>query len=401
MARTISDSNPATKGSLPYRLLRGIWRRTVRPLLSAGNWFVQMYDNRGGREATRSRRIAAQADAVLKRLKQLKTTHPGRKLVGILLTEHFGDIVACEPVVPWLRTRHAGDLIVWITRPVYAGLLKEHPLLDAVVEADSISACGVIIRSGVLDRVVDLHLHRKPCTDFGGEHKKEWGNPGVDTENYYHQGTLLEAMSIGAGLPPLDGQPFLSLPPGETGKVGGLNLPPLFIAIHAISNEVSRNWNPERWNQLAAQITSRFGLPVVEIGFVPVLSDQDNDIPSRNNSMESLRLNLCGRLSLVETAEVIRRAAYFIGVDSGPAHLANAFKIPSVILTGQYRDFKHYMPYTGYLRDHAGEMVIQWDDPAAGIPVDEVLRRFEAVRGLFPANNAAPQTTPGLTGQQD
>src|SRR5206468_5763828 len=135
-----------------------------------------------------------------------KAQHRGQKLCGILLTEHFGDIVACEPVIPWLKDQHPDDFVVWLTRPAYAGLLKQHPLLDAVEEVGSISVCGAVVRSGVLDRVVDLHLHRKPCTLFGRSHMKSWGRPEIDTENYFHHGTLLEVMSFGAGLPRLDGQ---------------------------------------------------------------------------------------------------------------------------------------------------------------------------------------------------
>ena len=56
---------------------------------------------------------------------------------------------------------------------------------------------------------------------------------------------------------------------------------------------------------------------------------------------------MAGMLSILETAEVIRRAELFVGIDSGPAHLANAVATPGVILIGQYNAFKRFMPYSG------------------------------------------------------
>ena len=52
--------------------------------------------------------------------------------------------------------------------------------------------------------------------------------------------------------------------------------------------------------------------------------------------------------AVAESAEIIRRAALFIGIDSGPAHLADAVKTPGVILLGRYLTWDYYMPYTGF-----------------------------------------------------
>src|SRR5207247_11449849 len=75
--------------------------------------------------ASLNREIAAQARPTLEKLKSLKAQHRGQKLCGILLTEHFGDIVACEPVIPWLKDQHTDDFVVWLTRPAYSGLLNQ------------------------------------------------------------------------------------------------------------------------------------------------------------------------------------------------------------------------------------------------------------------------------------
>jgi heptosyltransferase III len=102
--------------------------------------------------------------------------------------------------------------------------------------------------------------------------------------------------------------------------------------------------------------------------------------------------DLCGRLLLLETAEVIRRAALFVGIDSGPAHLANAVGTPGVLLLGQYRTFGRYMPFSGGYADGSRATVLHADGPAATLTVDEV---FDAVmrRLRSPARPAVPAET--------
>src|SRR3990167_5361090 len=48
------------------------------------------------------------------------------------------------------------------------------------------------------------------------------------------------------------------------------------------------------------------------------------------------KINLCGKLSVRETAAVIECAQLFIGHDSGPMHLASAVKTPSVAIFSRH-----------------------------------------------------------------
>ncbi len=93
-------------------------------------------------------------------------------------------------------------------------------------------------------------------------------------------------------------------------------------------------------------------------------------------------LNLCGRLSILETAEVIRRSALFIGIDSGPAHLANAVGTPGVILLGDFLGFRRYMPYSGGYKNGTNGRIVYADRTVRNIPADAVLREISHwVRG--------------------
>jgi heptosyltransferase III len=70
---------------------------------------------------------------------------------------------------------------------------------------------------------------------------------------------------------------------------------------------------------------------------------------------------------------VIRRAAVFVGVDSGPAHLANAVGTYGIILLGHYRAYTRYMPYSGAYGDGRNARVLHNDGPASALPVARVL----------------------------
>ena len=60
----------------------------------------------------------------------MRITSISKPVVGILLAEHLGDIVAAEPIIAALRNKHPKARIVWIVKDLYQGLLENHPQID-------------------------------------------------------------------------------------------------------------------------------------------------------------------------------------------------------------------------------------------------------------------------------
>src|SRR5690606_26937399 len=128
-----------------------------------------------------------------------------------------------------------------------------------------------------------------------------------------------------ANLPlPSDQQPQLYIQDEHRQMVDSLNLPDNYIVFHGKSNYHEKDWPAENWQKLIHWLTETRGYQVVEIGLESVIPD----FKSANYR------SLCGRLSILETAEVIKRGKYFIGLDSGPSHLANATGTFGFILMG-------------------------------------------------------------------
>lgn len=167
----------------------------------------------------------------------------------------------------------------------------------------------------------------------------------ITLANYYNNGALLEAFSQGAGLPKLSGHPTFRIPRETKAEVDALALPSNFISIHCESIEAKRNWPVHLWNELLDELLKTHN--VIEIGSKPILCKENPRF-----------FSFAGRLSILESAEVIRRSKLFVGIDSGPAHLANAVKTKGVLILGKYNDFKNYLPYTGFYANPKNGLIV-------------------------------------------
>jgi heptosyltransferase III len=337
-------------------------------LLAAENFLRRI-----GSHARRRRerwRLRDKVRASAARLREIRSAlRPDQRLVCIGMIENLGDIVACEPVARHLRREYPAAHLLWIVREPFRGLVECHPALDGILVVSCLAEYSRLLARTEGVEFIDLHIHHRVCGKFGDVHRKLNGDPSIDPSNYFNHGALLEAFSRSAGLPPLAEAPQLHLSPAHAAEVAPLLPPRPYFIVHASTNEVLRDWKPERWLELVDALSAaRF--PLVEIGFHPIVAHQ----------RASVR-NLCGRLTVAQMAEIIRHCSGFIGLDSGPAHIANACSRPSVILMGSYREFRRYMPYTGFLREHAAAMIEAWDGPVAEIPVERVLARALNVFG--------------------
>jgi heptosyltransferase-3 len=75
-------------------------------------------------------------------------------------------------------------------------------------------------------------------------------------------------------------------------------------------------------------------------------------------------------------ANIISGALFFIGIDSGPAHIANAFEIPGLILLGEFKNFKNHMPYSGAYEHGRASIYHYPNGSSAEIPLDIVWQQL-------------------------
>ncbi|MBM3571816.1 MAG: glycosyltransferase family 9 protein [Alphaproteobacteria bacterium] len=110
---------------------------------------------------------------------------------------------------------------------------------------------------------------------------------------------------------------------------------PPILALAPVANWGGKQWRHDRFVALAEQLTGNAGL--WPGGRIAVLSAPD-ERPAAQRVIDALpagqTIDLAGRVDLLAAAACLRRAAMFIGNDSGLMHLAAAMGTPTLGLFG-------------------------------------------------------------------
>jgi ADP-heptose:LPS heptosyltransferase len=282
------------------------------------------------------------------------------------MIEHLGDVIAAEPVARYAARQYFPEPVTWVCREPYRAAVSGFPAVDRIVTVGCMTEWLLLWATedrGRGGRVWDLHISARPCPtcSIGFEKPKDAGK--ITYDSYYNMGNLLAVNCLVAGIQVLDEAPKVSPDAISKTAMDSLNLPERFVVLHCTSKEAGRDWEAHKWRELVEWLTEKAGLFVCEVGGSPVVITADT--PRTRD--------LCGKLEVMQTAEVISRAALFIGVDSGPAHLANAVGTPGVVLLGRYHVFDRYTPYSGGYGDGSRAELVRTSGFAREIPVEAVI----------------------------
>lgn len=267
-----------------------------------------------------------------------KLLNPQCEYICVLLAEHFGDIVACEPLSRELKIMYPNSKIYWIVNKSYRELLDYNLNVDVVIEEYSVLLSMLLSEKNSFDHFYNCHLsglRRYPYL------RKTLKNPlaeslNILTDNYFNYGNILEVFAKVAGLPILTESPRIYIPKAIEAKIDKMHFPKKTIVVHCHSNYSPKDWQVYHWEKLVLDLINVYDCNIIEIGLKSTLEIYHSEY-----------YNLCGKLSLLETAEVIKKATFFIGIDSGPAHFANAVGTFGFLLFGKLGAFENYMPYSG------------------------------------------------------
>lgn len=291
---------------------------------------------------------------------KLKKLHK-RQFIVISLIEHLGDIVASEPISRYIRQTYPDAYIFWCVRKPFRELIDHNPNIDKTVIIYCLTEWILLKDSGLFDMVVDLHFHGRDCPSCRIPLEKIFSQREVGFNNYLCF-NLLKAFCNSANLPDLDEPPRVYIPIDVEHKVNSFRLPQNFIVLHCLSNMANKDWLIPNWQKLVQEMVRQWGLAIVEIGTKSALNKMG--FPGY--------IDLTNRTSILETAEVIKRSQLFIGVESGPAHMANAVGAKSLVLISQFAHFKKCHPYTGNFAKGINSELIYEESSVADIPVEKV-----------------------------
>jgi ADP-heptose:LPS heptosyltransferase len=273
-----------------------------------------------------------------------------KKVVLISLYEHIGDIVACEPVISYTRDKYNNCHIIWGTNCDYSELLEKHPFVNKLLQFSSFSDWvvlkEVLKKLPLIDEVLDLHIDSRRCLKYGKKLKKE---READHHLYFTSKNLLQSFSKAAGLPALNHAPSFYL---NRSKVRQQPLPKKYVVFHTQSNNPLKDWQPKQWERLCAKINTA-GYFVIEVG-----------LQSQIYEHSTMYMEFTGKQSLQTIANLIAGSSFFIGVDSGFAHIANALEVDGRVLIGHYTTgnfvFNYYNPFSGKYADPSYIIYPRW-----------------------------------------
>lgn len=89
----------------------------------------------------------------------------------------------------------------------------------------------------------------------------------------------------------------------------------------------SKDWGLRRWSELMKKISGKYpGLGLIMIGSKDEFLDSDRVRENWSGRSQ----NLCGELTVHESAETLKKACCYFGHDSGPMHLSYSVQTPCV-----------------------------------------------------------------------
>jgi heptosyltransferase III len=117
------------------------------------------------------------------------------------------------------------------------------------------------------------------------------------------------------------------------------------LAIGPAANWRGKQWRAERFAELALRLTAADGLlPGARVAVLAASHERSQAAPLLAALPPSRRLDLVGRADLLTAAAALKRAALFIGNDTGVMHMAAAMGTPTLGLFGPSRA-QHYAPW--------------------------------------------------------
>jgi ADP-heptose:LPS heptosyltransferase len=301
----------------------------------------------------------------------------------VLVIKHgaLGDFLLSLGPMQAIRAHHPDAVLTLLTREAYRGLGEASGLFDQVLidalpdlfDLTGLSALRAMLLTHGRERVYDLQTSSRTAWAYRlcWPSAPEWSGKvaGCSLRHVYppdHRMHTVERQRQQLAIAGIQ-----SVPPADLSflrdEIAGFAVPnesALLIPGASITRP-AKLWPTDRYAMLAQRLLARGVTPVVIGG--PDAAEIGRTIADAAPGS----LDLTGRTSLGQLAELARAARFAVGNDTGPSHLANLAGCPTLMLFGA-----DSMPEkTGPVGP--GARVLRRDD-LAELGVDEVLADLDA-----------------------
>jgi lipopolysaccharide heptosyltransferase II len=307
-----------------------------------------------------------------------------KKILVISLT-NIGDVILTLPVVDILRRDFVDAELSVVIGPKAQSLLAHNPKLKKVYIYDKHQPVAATLRwvwelrRQRFDLVVDL---RNSFTPFLIGARRRTPAARIKQENVHMKKKHLRRLSSVHAFASEKAESILHISPADKMHIDkllersvGVGHP--FIALAPGSAYHAKRWSEAHFARLTEELNIRFQMPVVFIG-----DGKDTKVAAAINALLPIpETDLTGQTTLIQLAELIKRAQLVITNDSAPMHLASYLGRPVLALFGpsQPHQYGPWSTTAGFI--HAQEKQGVRDINA--ITPEDVLSRLTLSGGEF------------------
>lgn len=260
-----------------------------------------------------------------------------------ITSNRIGDAILSTGLMGWLADAHPDAWLTVAAGPAAAPLFADMPRLERLVPFSKQRRAGHWL--GLWRSCVSTHWDM--VVDLRGSaigwllwtHKRAIHRPQFSPEHRIVQ--LARVLDLAAPPDPRiwcgdkHWQAAERIAPG----------PGAYLAIGPTANWRGKQWPAERFAELVAKLTGPSGaLPGARVMVFGGPGEAEMAAPLLRAIPETKRIDLIGKTDLLTAYACLRKAALYVGNDSGLMHLAAAAGIPTLGLFGPSKEI-HYAPW--------------------------------------------------------
>ena len=252
----------------------------------------------------------------------------------IIRFSSIGDIVLTTPVIRCLRKKYPGARIDYLTKSSFGPVLKANPYIDNIIYlSDDITDTLNTLQATNYDHIIDLHhslrslrikrkLRKVPAHAFNKLNLQKWIFTNFKVNLMPHKHIVDRYLDTVSGLGVVNDGAGLDYFIPEEEEVKPADIPFShshgFIAIAIGAAHATKKLPVAKLEELVAQIE----YPIILLG-----GKEDRENGKLITESDPVKIyNACGKFSLNESADLVRRSTMVISHDTGLMHIAAAFK---------------------------------------------------------------------------
>ena len=262
----------------------------------------------------------------------------------IIHTAFIGDIVLSTPLIKKIKDTYPDSDITYVTTPSGEAILKNNPHLNNIIAYDKrgehkgisgVWQLGKRLRYENFNMVITPHRYlRSSILSWLSRSPIRKGydiasGSCLFTEKIKYDKTKHEVEKLLSFVAPENKKRYeIELYPGEKEKMKGDNLwkenlleDKKVVVLAPGSKWFTKQWPVEYFNKLAKSLKKLSNVRLIVVG-----GKDEINLPIEKENIIDMR----GKTSLLELADILSRADVVVTNDSSPIHIASAFKKPKI-----------------------------------------------------------------------